>query len=189
MIVASPARTAFLLFGISLLAAACSKGDKPVDYQQPAAPAQPVPVKFAVTDFRKMAWLEGNWRGRQNDTTFFYETYHIVDDSTMLQGTFTDSTFKVKSDSAMIAIRGDQILDGGRTPWHATKVDSASVEFQRPNAKDFFVWTRETPDRWIARIHAFPRDSGEKVIVYPMERVKPAASKPAATKPAATKRK
>jgi hypothetical protein len=158
-----------------IAAAACAK-DKPdqppPDFQTPAAPAAPMPAQFALADFQHLRYLEGKWRGTLPNGKFFYESYHFVNDSTILQGGHTDSTFETKSDSALLVFRGGAVIDSSRTIYHATKLDATTVDFRAdPAPKNGFVWIRESADAWTARILGTNPDGTERVTVYPMRRV------------------
>lgn len=159
-----------------IVASACTQVEKAgnADYETPAAPAAPAPPKFTVGDFKKLGWLEGTWRGRMANGTPFHESYHVVNDSTIAMGGYTDSTFKTKSDSAIIAFRDGSIIDQGGGPvWHASTLDAAKVDFQSPKDRtSHFSWTRESNDRWTARLHSTAADGKEAMTVYVMERVK-----------------
>jgi hypothetical protein len=158
--------------------AACSKAETGSAESAAAATAgapAPVPAaaRLALADFRKLKWLEGSWRGRTEGGGAFYERYRVINDSTIAMGAY-DSTFKVKTDSAMIGLRKGAVIDEGGGPrWYATRLDSTMVEFQNPNdAKRRFNWTRESKDRWTARLYLPDSLGKEKITIYPLERVK-----------------
>jgi hypothetical protein len=157
---------------VALSAASCKKADRPpVDFQTAAAPAAPMPAKFSLDDFQRLRYLEGTWRGTLPNGKFFYESYHFVDDSTILQGGHTDSTFRVKSDSSRFVFRGGEVIDSSGTTYHAASLDSNSVDFRADlDPKNHFVWTRESPDAWTARLHSIGPDGAERVTTYPMKR-------------------
>jgi hypothetical protein len=170
----SLARVVCFVALVTVVAVACSRADSPPkDYQQAAVPAQPVPLTFTAADFKKLAWIEGAWRGRMPTGAYFHELYHVIDDSTMVEAGYTDSTFRTKRDSATIALRGGVILDGPTAPWKATRLDSTMVEFQKPNSKSHFTWTRKSMDSWTAQIFSTDTAGVEHSIIYDMERVRP----------------
>lgn len=159
---------------VSTMIWGCSKSDQPpADYETPAAPAAPLPTTFVLGDFRKIGWLEGSWRGRLPTGSYFYEMYHLVNDSTISMGAYTDSTFKTKSDSAMIGFRNSSIIEeSGGPPWRATRLDSATVEFEQEGTRKRFTWTRDAMDRWTARLYNAGANINEPTLTYLMERVK-----------------
>jgi hypothetical protein len=170
-------RRIWLLSFAAVSLGAC-KDPKQADYETPAAPAAPVPApkQFELADFKRLAWLEGYWHGRLPDgSSSFYERYHVVDDSTITQGGYADSSFTTKGDSAVIAFRNGVVVDSapGEIPWHATALDSIMVDFRKSNdAKNHFTWTYEKArDQWVARL--FPK-GGDTLPerIYIMQRVK-----------------
>lgn len=165
------------LLAVAALAglSACTKDSEPPATSGTAAtPAAPAPVKFALTDFGQLRWLEGAWRGTMPNGTFFHETYHFVDDSTIAMGGHTDSTLKTKSDSARWVFRGGEVIDsGGSVVYHASRIDSAGIDFRAdPDPTHHFTFTRDGSDAWTARIFSKGPDGAERVTVYPMRRIK-----------------
>ena len=171
-----PSRAALaLMVGGVLAGAACSKKDAdqpPPNFQTPAAPAQPMPAKFATADFARLRYLEGTWRGTMPNGQSFYESFHFLDDSTALQGTHTDSTFRKKSDSSRIVFRGGAVYDSGGTVSIAEKLDSTVIDF-RTSPTYHFTWTKTGADAWTAQLMSRNADGTDRVTIYPMKRVKP----------------
>lgn len=162
------------LLGAAVIGAACSKkdaGQPPADFQTPAAPAQPMPAKFAAADFANLRYLEGNWRGSMPNGQSFYESFHFLNDSTALQGTHTDSTFTTKSDSSRIVFRGGAVYDSGGTVSVAEKLDSSVIDF-RTSPTYHFTWTKSGADAWTAQLMSRNADGTERTTTYPMKRMK-----------------
>ena len=157
-----------LLFALAL--AACSKPDTPA----PNA-AQVTGTQVSPAEFKGLFWIEGQWRGIDEKGAPFYEAYRRVDDSTIHEGSFTDSTFGRQKDSSAINYRGGVILDQGvGKPWVATRIDSLSVEFtSQDNPTHHFRWTKQSSDRWQATL--FSTDAGGRLqqTILSMQRVKP----------------
>jgi hypothetical protein len=157
---------------IALAVAACGKGDTPpADYQTPGAPAAAMPTHFTTAEFNHLRYLEGTWIGTMPNGNPFYESYHFINDSTILKGGHTDSTFHTKSDSSLIILRNGAVIDSGSTSSTAEKLDSTVVDF-RSGPTYHFSWTREGPDAWTARLFAKQADGTERVTTYPMRRVR-----------------
>jgi hypothetical protein len=154
---------------------ACAKKDAnqpPQDTNNAAAPAQPVPAKFALADFGKLRYLEGTWVGTMANGHSFYESYHFANDSTILKGSHTDSTFKTKSDSSVIIFRNGIVMDSSAASvYTAEKLDTSLVDF-RAGPTYHFTWSRESNDAWTARLFSKQADGSEKVTTYPMKRMK-----------------
>jgi hypothetical protein len=161
---------------------ACSKKEPdqpPPDFSNPAAPAQPAPARFALTDFARLRYLEGTWIGTMPNGNSFYESYHFINDSTIAKGGHTDSTFKTKSDSSFIVFRNGAVLDSGTTVYTAEKLDSAVVDF-RASPTYHFSWTREGNDAWTAKLFSRQPDGTERITTYPMRRVRRPPTPPSA---------
>jgi hypothetical protein len=169
-----PVRNALVIAGLVGLLACSSKDAEqpPADFQTPGAPAQPMPAKFAAADFAQLRYLEGTWRGSMANGQSFYESFHFLDDSTVLQGSHTDSTFKTKSDSSRIVFRGGAVYDSGGTVSVAEKLDSSIVDF-RTSPTYHFTWRKTGPDDWTATLMNKNADGTERTTIYPMKRIKP----------------
>lgn len=141
------------------------------DDEQPSA-VQPAAGRYAVEDFGKLRWLEGNWRGRLPDGGYFFERYGVQDDSTIVMHGFPDSTFAQATDTARLTFRDGTIADEGSSRWMATQLDSNVVDFaSEKNAANGFIWARESQDRWKATLRSLNRERQPQTTVYQMERV------------------
>ena len=165
--------TAAVLGSVLLACAKKDAEDPPKDFSNPAVPGQPVPAKFAIADFQTLRYLEGTWKGMQPNGSPFYESYHFVNDSTLLQASHTDSTFKTKSDSSLIIFRNGAVLDSsftGRTSV-AEKLDSSVVDF-RAGPNYHFTWTRQNADAWKAILYNRQPDGTDRVTTYLLTRIR-----------------
>jgi hypothetical protein len=126
---------------------------------------------FRVTDFARIRWLEGTWKGSGGGYDAFYERYHFVNDSTIEMQSFTDGTLRTVSERNTIAIRNGRIYDesaNGRTRYEAAKVTNAGIDFVPVRgATTSFQFTRMSKDRWTATIRPA---NGKKKTVYEMRR-------------------
>jgi hypothetical protein len=160
------------MLALSLMA--CSKKDAetpPADFSTPGAPAQAAPAKFSLADFASLRYLEGKWVGTMINGNRFYESYHFVNDSTILKASHTDSTFQKKSDSSMIAFRNGIVIDSGSSVSTAEKLDLTVVDF-RANPNYHFTWTRQSNDAWTAKLFSKAANGTERYTTYPMRRFK-----------------
>jgi hypothetical protein len=132
------------------------------------------PVTFTKAQFGAIRWVEGRWRGLDVKGKPFFEAYRMIDDSTMHEGTFSDSTFKTQTDSAIIGWRNGLVVDRGNgKPWNATHLDSAQVGFALVGGKgQRFAWFRHSPDEWEAQIFTPDVIGHEVKVVYRMQRVR-----------------
>jgi hypothetical protein len=142
-----------------------------MDFSDPAAPAQPVPARFALADFNALRYLEGVWRGTMPNGNAFYESYHFVNDSTILQAGHTDSTLETKSDSSRIVFRGGAVIDSSSAVYTAEQLDSSIVDF-RAGPSYHFTWARQGNDAWLATLFNKQPDGTERVTKYAMKRLR-----------------
>jgi hypothetical protein len=127
---------------------------------------------FATSDFGKLRWLEGTWRGTAAGHEPFYERYHFVNDSTAQITYFNDSTLSRPTGEGRVYLTVGRIYHTfGPGRWGATHVDSSDVFFiPQVNAHNTFAWRRETPDTWTATLRT-GLSGHSRVTVYSMTRV------------------
>lgn len=147
-----------------LVAAGCGKEAPP-----PApTPTARTPASVPLSDFGHIGYLIGNWRGQGATGAPFYERYTRLDDSTIQTYSFRDSTFSAAADSGHIRWSSNQVRSG--TPelsWIATLWTADSVRFDpERSTSPGFVWIRESPDAWQARLGPLTAP-----VVYRMTRV------------------
>ena len=165
---------------LALSAAACASGERAAADSasaagglNAAATRAAAPGRYALSDFSHLRWLEGSWRGALPEGGSFFETYHVVDDSTIAMHGYPDSTFRSATDSARITLRGFTVVDEGTTSrWVATRLDSMAVQFEpEAGGSNDFLWERESPDKWLATIRSRDRKGSVRTIMYPMRRI------------------
>lgn len=129
--------------------------------------AQQPAQRTTLAEFRTLSWLTGAWRGSGGSYAAFYEEYRAIDDSTIAMRSFTDSTFRVVSDSSTIAWRnGIVVKRGSGTPAVAIELSGRHVRFRRPGAlRGGFTFTRDSADQWTATLHPASPDGRETVYV------------------------
>jgi hypothetical protein len=125
---------------------------------------------YTVHDFSNLRWLEGSWRGQIPKGGYFYETFRVVDDSSIAMRGYEDSTFKHANDSANILLRGGRVIDSStNAAYAATHLDTSRVEFAPTGrAPNHFSWVRVSPDRWTATLKPAKGDT----VAYPMVRIR-----------------
>lgn len=165
---------------LALSAGACRSGERAAADSASAAGARnsvatraAVPGRYAASDFNHLRWLEGSWRGALPEGGSFFETYRVVDDSTIAMYGYPDSTFRHATDSARIMLRGFTIFDEGTNlRWVATRLDSVAVRFEpEAGGSNDFMWERESADKWLATVHSRDRQGAPRTIMYPMQRI------------------
>ena len=170
------AATLAVLVGTSCRGEAGSVNERSTDSAAGAVASgvrQPVAGRYTLQEFARLRWLDGSWRGRLPNGSYFYERYRVVNDSTIAMRGFADSLFARVTDSSSITFRGGTVASEGGTRWVATRLESSAVDFaSESNAANNFTWTRESGDRWTATLRSTERDGRPRTIVYPMERVR-----------------
>jgi hypothetical protein len=163
----------------ALITAAQACGDRDADDAAAAAApaaerasAQPAPV--TAEQFASLSWLIGEWRGSGGQYPAFYESYRLVNDSTIQMKAWADSTFAVATDSSEIAWRAGavQSYGDGTVQNVLVRITADSLHFAKVTGQGGdFVWARETPDRWTAILA--PARAGGEPVIYRLERVRP----------------
>lgn len=132
-------------------------------------PKQAQPPTVSVADFQQLRWLEGTWRGSGPGYPAFFEAYRVLDDSTMLMKSFTDSTLSVVNDSSVIALRGGTVSSrSARSRYVVTELSAHRVRFVREGSTLGHTFERVSDDQWTATLHA--ADAGGRATVYQMRR-------------------
>lgn len=156
---------------IVLLLVGCQAAERPEAEIAGAAEAASV----TAADFRTIRWIEGTWRGTGGGVEPFVERYRLVDDSTLLRETFTDSSLSSIGDSALIVLRGSRVVEPAEDPrWQVTAFDSSSWRFEsleRPGHA--FTWRMEAPDRWTADLESRDASGAPQTRMYTLERLRP----------------
>lgn len=114
-----------------------------------AATAAP-PAAPATAKLRRLAWLEGRWRGAEDEKAPFYESYRVVSDYLIEGHTWSDSTFRTATDTSLIQLQGDEVVTSSNAV--AVELDSSSVRFEARGGTSGYTWTRTDADRWTAVI-------------------------------------
>jgi acetyl esterase/lipase len=127
------------------------------------------------SDFQKLRWLEGAWRGSDGGQNAFYESYHFVSDTTIeIQYFGKDETLsQIKRKGSVSLVNGTILHRDESGVWAATSIDDKSVHFApRENADNSFSWEQESPDLWLARLEIPDPQGKQNEKVYRMDRVK-----------------
>jgi hypothetical protein len=137
----------------------------------PAAVPPPIPGTFAATDFAKLRWLEGKWRGLMPDGGKFYESYTWDNDSTIVKLSYADTTFTNPTDRSVIMLRGTTVADESeKARWVVTRIDSTGVDFApERGAMNHTTFTREDATKWNASLR-WTENGQPKTVVYALHR-------------------
>jgi len=123
-------------------------------------------VQFTQEQFSELRWLEGDWMGKMPDGTAFYESYRVINDTTVQMYALSDSTLVAKTDSSRIYLSGGRIYNEGRDGSRSVveRMDSTGVYFIPDRGGYRYVWMPIAPNEWSAKL--------ENGTVYPMTRVR-----------------
>jgi len=132
--------------------------------------------QFSLSDFQKLRWLEGAWRGSDSGQNAFYERYHFVNDTIIeIQYFGKDETLsQLKRKGSVSLVNGTILHHDESGIWIATSIDDKSVHFEpRENADNSFSWEKQSSDLWFARLKMADHQGKQNEKVYRMDRVKP----------------
>ena len=136
--------------------------------------------QFSQSDFQKLRWLEGIWRGSDGGQDAFYERYLFINDTTIeIQYFGKDQTLsQIKRKGSVALLKGAILHRDESGVWAATAIDDKSVRFApRENASTWFSWEKQTSDLWLARLRTPDAEGKQNEKVYRMVRVKPALNR------------
>ena len=140
------------------------------------APAtqEPQPSAASVTrqQFRQFQWIVGSWRGSGGAYPSFFEEYRALNDSTIGMRSFSDSTFRVATDSSVIEWRNGRVQSrSARSTYVAVTFTPSTVRFARPGSTGGgHTFARVSADEWTATLH--PASSSGRATVYTMRRIR-----------------
>lgn len=161
------------LFTVLILALGCrGRGDGADSARSDAPPPPSGPAvqagTYTLDDFRRLRWIEGQWRGFMPDGNKFYERYHFLDDSTIAMHSFPDSTFARPGDSSRVQLRGGTVSNGNAV---ATRLDSTGVDFAPQNgAGNRYTWATESASKWNATLRWTDAQGRPQTVVYALHR-------------------
>lgn len=136
------------LLVLALLLSACRPDTSSQQGHEAGDPGTADTTRFTLADFQGLRFIEGTWRGSAPGATPFFETYRVLDDSTIRMHTWTDSTRTVAGEETEYRLRDGAILAGkdGRL----LRRDHAGYAFAAPT----YAWTFRpaSADRWTAQV-------------------------------------
>jgi hypothetical protein len=141
-----------LLCAVVLFAACTGGGDAGRSTEDQPAPAAPRP-RFTMDQFRGLQFLAGNWRGTMPNGSYFFESYRVLNDSTIQMYAHADSTFGAPTDSSRIYFSDGTIYNGPQAA--VDLIDENGVRFSSTGAQRYvYVWRSTGPDSWRATLGA-----------------------------------
>jgi len=160
---------------LSTFVLAFALGFKPALPQ--SVPTLSIAASVPSDGFFKLRWLDGKWRGTGVNGTEqreFYERYRVVDDSTLVFGSYADSTFSRITGTGRYEIRGGRLSNVGQGPrWIAVRVDADGVVFAPlERAENWLTWKRQNDNQWLAILEWKTADGTTQRRDYLMTRVR-----------------
>lgn len=136
----------------------------------------PSEANITPAAFARLKWLDGKWRGVGTSGTRqapFYERYRFVDDSTLVFGSYADSTFTRVSGTGRHEARRGRLTNVGQGPrWIAVRLDEVTVVFAPlERAENWLTWRRESTDQWTAILEWKTAEGTERRLDYRMNGV------------------
>lgn len=134
----------------------------------PAGAQQLAETLFSREAFASLRWLEGRWVGSGGGFDAFYEEYRVLNDSTLEQRTFPDSTFSTPDGTSTIEFRGGAIVKGrgGNVETRVARIAGDTARFEPVMAgRQGFTWHRVSRDEWRAVL-----DRPTEPVVYTLKR-------------------
>lgn len=169
-----PARTIGLmglLGAVGLTLIACSR-----TASQQSGNAAPKPVQVQPADVKKLAWIEGSWRGTGEGIPPFFERYHFEGDALVMEG-FEDGTLAKVTESTRYEVR-DGVLSNGKS--EAIELNETSVKFMPKTSMNSFSWVKKSADSWTAVLDVPAKgDKPARQVIYQLERWTPPTGTPA----------
>ena len=133
---------------------------------------QPSAVNVTRQQFRQLQWIAGSWRGSGGAYPAFFEQYRVVNDSTIGMRSFSDSTFRIATDSSVVEWRNGRVQSrSARSTYIAVVFTPSTVRFARPGiAGGGHTFARVSADEWTATLH--PGSPSGRPTVYTMRRIR-----------------
>lgn len=156
------ARRAFVVAGMLACAVA------PIAHAQRGQPRTP----FSTSDFARLKWLEGTWKGTAPNEPSFFERYTFANDSTIEITYFADSTLSRATGHGRVYLSVGRIFHTfGPGRWAATHVDESGAYFvPQTNAHNTFAWSVRSRDAWTSTVR-MGLSGHDRITVYEMRRI------------------
>lgn len=129
----------------------------------------PIPASVTPEQFKQFSWIEGQWRGSEAEGEPFFESYHMIDDSTVVGRTWSDNTFSTVTDSSRIQLRNSEVTSGSSV---VTQWNNTSMHFEpRDKSGNTFTWSKESAAQWTAKLYWKDKSGAPQGRTYIMKRV------------------
>ena len=128
---------------------------------------------YGLKDFKKLAWLQGEWEGAATGEAPFYEQYKFLNDSTLALLSYKDSSFTGVPDTGWIVLQQNTIIHrSGKALWKLTSLSEKELVFAPVNVKRGFVWRKENNDQWSAILEMVNKEGVVSTKIYELKRKK-----------------
>ncbi len=108
--------------------------------------------------FSSLKWLEGRWRGSGGGYSAFYEEYRFLNDTTIEQREYSDSTFAQPRNTSRIVWSSGvaQKSRRGSVQSRVARIAGDTARFESANGPGGFTWIRVSNDEWLALLDGRP---------------------------------
>jgi hypothetical protein len=106
---------------------------------------------YSRSDLKKLAWIEGDWKGMAG-TTPFYEIYRMMDDSTLNIYSYNwDGKDSIGTSITPLQWKDGNYYLGDSLNWKVTDITDTSITME-PNYKagNSIFWKKNSNSSWIA---------------------------------------
>jgi hypothetical protein len=159
-----------LQLAVSVLLVGAAARDLCAQDNQRGQPKTPI----AVSDFAKLKWLEGTWKGTAAGEAPLIERIRFTNDSTIDITYFADSLTGRQTGTAKVNLSvGRVYLTLGPGRWGATRVGANGAYFvPQVNAHNTYSWVHQSSDAWTSTMRT-GMGGIDRAITYQMQRILP----------------
>jgi hypothetical protein len=129
---------------------------------------------FNESDFSRLKFLEGRWKGVGPDGKEFYEEYVLAEPTLLRSLRYADTTFNKATDGSTVTLTDGEVTSTwGEFTWRATSLTPSKACFEPVNAPSEFCWESAAPDSITVTQRWTDADGKEQSFGITLERVEP----------------
>ena len=123
-------------------------------------------VAYTQQDLKRIGWIEGNWKGMDNNTPF-YEIYKFVNDSTLETTSYNwDGKDSSQSSTTLLQWKENKYYLGDMMNWEVKEISDSSIYMIPNKANNDIRWRFVDQNNWDAILNTNGQDK-----IYHMERI------------------
>lgn len=128
---------------------------------------------FNESDFSRIRFLEGRWRGVGPDGKAFFDEYVRTEPTLLRSVRHADGSFNQPTDGSSVALKDGVVTSTwGQFTWKATTLSDSRACFEPINAPSSFCWELVAPDTVTVTQRWTGSDGKEQSMVLTLHRVK-----------------